>query len=388
MKRNVLQLIDSFAIGGTERQAVQLADLLRAGSTYRVYIGCMDVRGPLYERAREISVEEIPEFRLKTFYDVNFWMQIRRCVAFLKRAEIGIIHTHDFYTNIFGMTAGLLAGISVRIVSKRDILSRTRNQLLVERQAVRFADRITVNSEAIRSNLIKNGIPADKIVRVYNGLDVDRFETPAGFERCDLLKRLGINSGHQKARVVTIVANLRSDVKNHKMFLKAAEKIRSELSDVIFLLAGEGELSDSLKIEAGRLGLGDSVYFLGRVDDVPGLLSVSDVCLLTSKSEGFSNSILEYMAAGKPVVATDVGGAGEVVDDGETGFLVQSDDANSAATRVLTLLRDPDLSRQFGERGRQKVEQRYSLNAQIDQVLEMYDGLLRAKRTIPFRQHV
>jgi len=383
----VLQLIDSFAIGGTERQAVQLAGLLRAGSTYHVFIGCMDARGPLYEKAREISFEEIPEFRLKTFYDVNFWMQIRRCVAFLKRAEIGIIHTHDFYTNIFGMTAGLLAGISVRIVSKRDVLTRTRNQLLVERQAVRSADRVTVNSEAVRRNLIETGIPADKIVRVFNGLDLDRFETPADFERGDLFERLGINSGHQKARVVTIVANLRSEVKNHKMFLKVASKVRSELSDVVFVLAGEGELLDSLKIEAERLGLGESVYFLGRVDDVPGLLSVSDVCLLTSRSEGFSNSILEYMAAGKPVVATDVGGACEVVDDGETGFLVQSDDADSAATRVLTLLRDPDLSREFGERGRHKVEQQYSLKAQVDRVSEIYDGLLRDKRRIPNRQH-
>jgi len=169
LKRNVLQLIDSFAIGGTERQAVQLAGLLRSESTYRVFIGCMNARGPLYEKARDISFGEIPEFRLKTFYDVNFWMQIRRCVAFLKRAEIGIIHTHDFYTNIFGMTAGLLAGISVRIVSKRDVLTRTRNQLLVERQAVRSADRVTVNSEAVRRNLIETGIPADKIVRVFNG---------------------------------------------------------------------------------------------------------------------------------------------------------------------------------------------------------------------------
>ena len=96
----MLQLIDSFAIGGTERQAVQLAGLLRAGSTYHVFIGCMDARGPLYEKAREISFEEIPEFRLKTFYDVNFWMQIRRCVAFLKRTEIGIIHTHDGFERI------------------------------------------------------------------------------------------------------------------------------------------------------------------------------------------------------------------------------------------------------------------------------------------------
>jgi len=384
MNRNVLHLIGSFHIGGTERQAVQLARLLADDGVYRIFIGCLDSAGQLADEASSISSAEIPEYKLSSFYDLNFWSQIRRCMSFIKEREIGIIHTHDFYTNFFGMLAGFLAGVPVRLASKRNTFSKTNKQQLVERQAFRAADKILVNADAVMASLIERGVDASKIVRSFNGVDLERFDKGLS-SRSETLSRLGLADCVGK-QLITIVANMRSDVKNHRMFLRSAAAITSRSSNAVFVLAGEGELTNSLKDEAAALGLHENVHFLGRCDDVPKLLSVSDVCVLTSRTEGFPNAILEYMAAGKPVVATDVGGASEIIVDGASGYLVPSDDSDVAAERILNLLTNQVLAKRMGRAGRTLVEEKYSLNAQLNQVRDLYDTLLASKRRIGVRQ--
>ncbi len=387
MKRNILQLIDSFEVGGTERQAVQLSRHIKENGNYQVYIGCLDDKGPLRPEAENISGEDIPEFRLNSFYDVNFWSQIRRCIAYIKEREISIIHTHDFYTNTFGMLAAFLAGVPVRIASKRNTFSKTRNQMLVERQAFRVADRIVVNGNAVRASLVMKGVPVRKIVQICNGIDLNQFEPETKVSKLDRLRRLGLEQLVDK-KVITIVANLRSEVKNHSMFLRTAQHVKGQFGNVAFVIAGEGELIESLRSEAIARGVAESTYFIGRCDDVPALLSISDVCMLTSRSEGFSNSVLEYMAAAKPVVATNVGATPEIVRDGKTGFLVPSNDDVMACERVLTLLHDADLADRFGEQGKGIVNEEYSVSAQLGQVLGLYDELLSMKRRIKVRGRV
>ncbi|MDQ3087681.1 MAG: glycosyltransferase [Acidobacteriota bacterium] len=189
-------------------------------------------------------------------------------------------------------------------------------------------------------------------------------------------------TGHYTQRgvkFVTIVANLRSDVKNHPMFLQAARKVKENFANVAFVLAGEGELTESLKTLAKDLGIEKDTYFIGRCAQVAELLRVSDVCVLSSKSEGFSNSILEYMSAAKPVVATDVGGASEAIVNNQTGFLVESDDDETMANRLIELLQNPELARQFGSRGHKRVEKNFSLAAQLTKTLELYEKLLSQK---------
>jgi len=136
-------------------------------------------------------------------------------------------------------------------------------------------------------------------------------------------------------------------------------------------------LTEQVQAQARDLGLGDSTFFIGRCDDIAGLLFASNICVLTSKAEGFSNSILEYMAAGRPVVATDVGGAREAIVHGETGYLVDSDDDKQMAEHVITLLRDLDRARQMGVRGRERIIERFSDRAQLRNTIAMYEVLLK-----------
>ena len=115
--------------------------------------------------------------------------------------------------------------------------------------------------------------------------------------------------------------------------------------------------------------------FIGRCTDVPALLAESYACVLTSTAEGFSNSILEYMAAGKPVVATNVGGAAEAIVDGETGFLVESNDDNAMADCLMKLLDEETLASRMGKAGRERVKAEFSEKAQLERTIELYDSL-------------
>ena len=373
MKPAVLQLIDSFNQGGSERQALQLTRLLHQTGRYNLHLACLSPDGSLRKSIEDLDLGEIPSFPLTSFYDRNAVKQLRRFVRWLKSSRIDILHTHDFYTNVFGMSAGRLARVPARVASMRETAGmRSMAQAHVQRFIYSLSHHIVANSNAVREKLIADGTSAEKVTVVYNGLDLRRLETRAS--RQESLAMLGLPLD-RPLRFISIVANMRHEVKDYPMFLRAARQVKEVAQDSAFLLAGEGELSDSLRALARDLGIED-IFFLGRCGNVAELLSVSEICVLSSKAEGFSNSILEYMAAGRPVVATNVGGASEVVIEGVTGHLVPSGDDVPMAARLIGLLRKPEKARAMGAAGKLVVEEKFSCEAQLARTEELYDGLL------------
>ncbi|MDT4954759.1 MAG: hypothetical protein QOJ02_2897 [Acidobacteriota bacterium] len=382
---NVLQLTNSFHPGGSERQAVQLARLLSESGRCRVFVACLDRSGTLLDEAARLDIGEIPEYPLTSFYNPNALRQLRRFAAYLREHEIDVVQTHDFYSNVFGMAAAAHARVPVRIASKRETGGmRTAAQKVVERQAYKLAHAIVVNSEAVGSQLVQDGVRADKIVTVYNGLDMGRVKQRAEWGRDETLSALGLPR-EKTRRFVTIVANLQHEVKDHPTFLRAARRIHEAVPDAAFVLAGEGQLTDSLRALAAQLGLERDAFFIGRCGRIAELLAVSDVCVLSSKAEGFSNAILEYMAAARAVVVTDVGGAREAVREGETGYLVQSGDDETMAARIVSLLNDPEGARRMGERGRRTIEEKFSCEAQLKNTVNLYQELLAGTRPAAFQ---
>ncbi len=378
MKAAVVQLIDSFNQGGSERQALQLTRLLAESGQFRVQLACLSPDGSLRPTIDDLDLGEIPSFPLNSFYDVNTVSQLTRFVGWLKSSRIDILHTHDFYTNIFGMTAATLARLPVRIASMRETAGmRTTAQKRVQRIAYSLAHHVVANSNAVRDTLIAEGIAPEKVTVIYNGLDFRRLAVPAA-SRCETLSTLGLQSeATNHRRFISIVANMRHEVKDYPMFLRAAQRVAKAVPEVAFLLAGEGELKPSLQALANELGIHDSTYFLGRCERIAELLDVSDICVLSSKAEGFSNSILEYMAAGRPVVATNVGGAAELIAEGETGYLVASGDDETMAARLVSLLREPQKAKVMGEMGKRLVARKFSCETQLARTEELYNRLLR-----------
>lgn len=371
MKKRILQFIGSFHQGGSERQAVQLTRLLKNEGSCEVFVATLNNEGVLRDEIDGLGLPEIPEFPLTSFYNTNFIRQVRRCVKYLQDNEIDLVHTHDFYTNVFGMAAATLAGVPLRIASKRETGGmRSSSQEFVEKLAFGRSDAIVANSQAVRDYLIARSIVDAKIKVIYNGLDLSRFEN-IDKDRTAICQKFGLRTD-ENARFVTLVANLRHPVKNVPMLLRAAKQVFEKRPQTHFIIAGEGELKPELEAAAGELGVADNVHFIGRCMDVPALLAISDACVLTSTAEGFSNSILEYMATGKPVVATNVGGAAEAIIDGETGYLVASNDDNSMAGRLIEMLDDEAKAKDFGVKGRKIIEQKFSPASQLQKTMELY----------------
>lgn len=368
----ILQLIGSFHLGGSERQAVQLTKLLVEKTPHEIFLAVMTKEGALLDEVEKLGFKEIPEFRLTSFYDRNFISQINSAARFMRKNKIDIVQTHDFYTNLFGMAAARIARVPVKIAAKRETAGiRTKGQIILEKQAFRLADAIVANSEAVKNYLVeKQGVKPEKICVIYNGLNADEFANIRKARR-EICEQFNLPTD-ENAKFITLVANLRHRVKNQRMFLRAAVKVLQRHPEAHFVLAGEGDLQRELERFAGDNNIAANTHFTGRCANVPELLSISDICVLTSFAEGFSNSILEYMAAGKPVVATDVGGASEAVVDGETGYLVQSDHDRIMAKNLIELLGDEAKAKRFGAKGREIAEKEFSLEARLCKTLGLY----------------
>lgn len=382
MRPRVLQLVCSFHEGGSERQAIQLTRLLLESDRCDVGLAVLDGKGVLRDAVEGLGLGEILEFPLRSFYDFNYVKQLLRFAHILRKRRINILQTSDFYTNVFGMMAGALARVPIRIAARRETTGcRTGPQKLVERISYRLAHRVVANAEAVRSQLIDEGVSPGKIVTIHNGLDTRRVMLK-NHNRDSALAALNLPS--DGSRFITMVANLRSPVKNFPMFLRAARIVTNAMPEARFVVAGEGNLLEPTRALASRMGMADSIIFLGRCQRIAELLAATDVCAFSSSHEGFSNSILEYMAAGRPVVVTDAGGTREAVSEGESGYIVPADDHDSMADRIITLLRDPDKARMFGERGKAIAAQKFSLEVQLERTLELYETLLLTRlRPLP-----
>ena len=236
----------------------------------------------------------------------------------------------------------------------------------------RFVTRFIANAHVVAREMGRiESIDQRRFEVIHNGIDLQRFDHD--MEREVPLEFADAISGK---RVISIAANLRA-VKNIGMFLDAAAVVRRTRQDVVFAIMGDGDLRSELEARTRELNLEDCVIFAGSVPSVAPYLVRSHAACLVSKSEGFSNSVVEYMAASLPTVVTDVGGLPEAIDD-QCGYVVPSGDANALATRLLEILSLDDLSRRaMGIAARARVEERFSMSRQVEAYETLYERELQ-----------
>jgi len=241
----------------------------------------------------------------------------------------------------------------------------------VFRFVAKHSNKIIAVSNNIKEEVIKRlALSADNFISIYNGVDLNRFQHKTSSET--LRGSLNINSSDP---IVGSVGGLRP-VKDYQCLLKSVPIILKEFPKTKFILVGDGPLKESLKFKVKSLKLENNVLFLGWRTDIPELLAIFDIFALSSKTEGISISILEAMASRLPVIATNVGGNQEVVEDGKTGFLVPQGDFHSLANAIIKLLKGKQLREAMGVNGKRRVEEKFSLKTFIDKHIEVYDGLI------------
>jgi glycosyltransferase involved in cell wall biosynthesis len=380
----LLNVVPTLMCGGTENQVMALSRSLDA-SRFDMEFACLRRWGPF---VRELAERRVPltEYEITSFYSVSAVVQQTRFARHLSRRAIQIVHAYNFYGNVFAIPPARLAGTPVVIASIRDLgLYLTPLQKRVQRHICRFADRILVNTDAVKDWLVKDGYDGEKITVIENGVDLSRFNQHIDCAR--VRRELGIPPD---APLVVVVSRLNRQ-KGLEQFLEAAAIVHRQLPRAQFLLVGEASpfartYQDELKELARRLQIAPRVLFTGLRRDVPALLACADVAVMPSLNEALSNSLLESMAAGAPVVATRVGGTPEVVIDGETGLLVPPADAVSLASSIAHLLATPALAQRLGQAARRLITERFSIERMASRTEQLYRDLLARKLRAPLGQ--
>jgi glycosyltransferase involved in cell wall biosynthesis len=288
----------------------------------------------------------------------------------LRRHRPDVVHAHDLYSNQFTIAAARAARVRIAIASRRwwEAGIETRARRTAHRLGCGLAHRVLANSSAIGRRLVaEEGVRPDRVAIVPNFLDESSFDALGSEARVLWRERHGIGD---RDTVIGIVANL-NPVKDHITLVRATALLPRG-RDFRIVLVGKGAMRDEIASEAARLGVSHRIVFAGASEPGPNQHRYFDVSVLCSTSEGSPNSVIEAMAAARPVVATAVGGTPELVVDGETGLLVPPRDAAALAAALTRLLEAPDLGEQLGRHGRERALANHAAEHVLTRLLSLY----------------
>jgi L-malate glycosyltransferase len=372
-KIRVLIFANSFRIGGSERQAVELIKQLDT-TNFEPVVACFQKEGPLIAELPD-GIGQVREFRLSGFSNFKALRTGLEFALFLRQMRVQVVQCFDFYTNVFGIPFARLAGVPIILGCRREeALTKTTAQRLVERWSYGLASGIIANAEAIKEQLVeRDGISSEKVRVIHNGLDLKRFD--AFQSHCETVPD---QRGHV---TVAVVANLRPE-KGHLMFLRTASQLTKRNPNTRFLIIGDGPEKATIENAIHELGLTECVEMLGAVRDIPRLLRSVDIAVLPSlQNEGFPNAVMEAMGASVPVVATDTGGTRELVMDGHTGFVVQPGDVDAMTDRIATLIADRERRCKMGEAGHRRILEGFTVEKMAKEFEILYRKLLTERRS-------
>jgi glycosyltransferase involved in cell wall biosynthesis len=383
-KAKVLYVIGTLDVGGAEKQLVELATRLDRRRFHPMI--CAFTGGPLLEPLTALDVpvhvlDGLPASQRRSRSNFPAWCRMLwRLLGVIRREQPVILHGVLLWAYVFGTYTGRLTGVPYVVAGRRSLglfKEGKPHYLAMERVADWMTDLFIANSEAVRQDTIRREkIAPGKILVIPNGVDLGRYEAVADEA---LAAELKLPPGPR----VIVVSNLRP-YKGYEYFLRAWRDVVERFPSAVAMLVGDGVLRTQLEAQAEELGISQSVRFLGLRHDVPALLAHADVYVHPSLQEGFSNSILEAMAAGKAIVATSVGGNVEAIADGATGLLVPAGDSDRLRAAMIRLLADPEGARRLGAAARAHVREHYEIDAMVRRYEQVYTGLLEG-RTPPGR---
>jgi len=375
-KLHILYIIDRLlGLGGGERALLEIVRRL-APTRFRCSIVTFQVN-PHFKALKEIacSLRLLP---LRRTYDLTAVKMALRLQRLIRQENVRIVHTFFQTADLWAAPIAKLSGCPVIVSSRRDMgIFRDWKHRLGYPLVNPIFDRILAVSDQVRSYCLNHdGSPSEIVETLYNGVDLAALSAKAaeGYE----LQSLGVPSG---APLISTVANIRP-VKGIDVLVRAAAHVCREFPEAVFLIVGDVLVTETfaeLKALVESLGLTNNVRFVGKLLNPYPILRASKIFCLPSRNEGFSNALIEAMGCSLPCVATRVGGNAEAVDEGSSGYIVESEDAEAMADRILRLLRDPQTARKMGEAARMAVEQRFSIGAMMTRLMAIYDELLAAK---------
>lgn len=370
-RRSILFMVDQLTeLGGGERALFDLARELRR---FGFRVSVVAFRGKP-DPAAYTLFDNITLMPFSSCFSLGALQVAAELRSFIRREQIGIVQTYFESSDTFGALVARLSGVRCIISSRRDmgILRTAKHHFAYRLLGKRYSAVLAVSEQARIWHIKADRLPAERTHTIHNGLAIERFLPLC--DRDEVRRSLGLPAG---VPLVTTLSNI-NPWKGVDVFLRSAAVVHRTHPTAIFAVGGDWTdrpLLTSLRQQAHSLGIEGCTYFLGHVAEVPSLLLSSDIFALLSRSEGLPNVVLEAMAAALPVVATAVGGTPEAVVHGVTGFLVENEDADTAATHIAKLLSNNALRRHIGLAGQERVRRHFSLRQMVRKHINLYDSL-------------
>jgi len=386
-KIKILRIISRLAVGGSTYHAI----VLTAHQDKEVF-DCVLVRGTegetegsMLEFARRKGLKSIcyiPELEREISLKrdiLAFW----KLFCLIRRERPDIVDTHQSKAGALGRLAALLAGTKVTIHTIHghvfyDFFGKLKSSLivLVERLLARHSSLLVAVSENVRKEILafKVGTP-EKVITIPYGIELDKYLSIDG-HRGNLRRELGFS---ERDIVIGNVQRL-VPTKGHRYLFRSIQLLKESAPEVRFVIAGDGEMRGELEQLAENLGLKENIYFLGFREDVDNIYADSDVLIFPSLTEGAPFAIIEALASARPVVATDVGGISELIDEGKCGFVVPAKDPRALTEALLKLIRDEGLRKSFGENARSRVYPHLSHTRLVKDMEKIYLELVNSNR--------
>jgi glycosyltransferase involved in cell wall biosynthesis len=357
-----MRVITWLPVGGIERKILAVLPRLDRRK-FRVRLVCLRERGPLADALEEMGVP-VDLCPLRSRLSPS---GLRNLARLMRRHGIDVVHAHMYRSNVPATIAARLARVPVVIAQVHNVNTwETRRQRWVDRFLCRWRTVAIAVSERVRQDVIRNlGMRPERVVVIRNGVHTALFADRS--KRGAVRRALGLEPDD----LAIIYHGRLTPHKNPQALLKIAREAGSQRSGVVVLVAGDGPLREDLEVEAKRQALMDRIVFLGRRDDIPELLQAADIAVLPSLKEGFSNALIEAMAAGLPVIATDVGGNAEAIEHGRSGLIVPPRDERALLGAVLQLVDDPMARETIGRRAAERARD-FSLDKMVEEVESLY----------------
>jgi L-malate glycosyltransferase len=366
----IFYFVDTFNVGGTESQMTGV--VLRLAKRHDITVGCLKAEGRFLELLQQ---ENIPVMEFDTgrgLLSMKGLQQLFRLTYVLAKGKFDVIHSQDPWTNLLGVPAGRLAFVPVVVTSRLDLANwgwYTSKKRVIMRWVQKASTAIFANSLAVRDSLVKiDRFKPEKVRVILNGVDCEHF-TSAKPERAKALPQCDAES-----RLIAMVANMHFELKGHSFLIRAAEKIIAKFPSTTFVLIGDGERRGLLEQQVCQLGLQDKFAFLGPRRDIAEILACCYIGILPSLSEGMPNVVLEYMAAGLPVVASKVGGIPEIIQDKVHGLLIPPADSDAIADAIIYLCSNPREAEAIARRGQERARTRFSFEQLVSELELLYEG--------------
>lgn len=379
-KIRLLKVVNTFETGGTEGQVMSFVKKLDL-DIFDLKVACLEKTGSLMKEYEKRGIP-ISEFKIKKLYSPKTFSQIYKLASFMRDNRIQVLHCYNFYAMIIAIPAAKIAGVPVVITSIRDrgiYLSKAKK--IMQKWTCKMADNILVNADSIEQWLLEEGYNADKIEVIKNGIDLSLYENST---ENSIRKEFNIPS---KSNIVVMIARL-NYMKGVEDFIRAANTVNQYHPDTYFLIIGSPSIEclhvnengcseyDDWNRLIARFNMKKKIIFTGNRSDIPAFLAEASISVLPSHSEGLSNTLLESMAAGVPIVTTNTGGNPELVADGVNGILVPVKSPRAIAKAINKILGDNILAEKFSRESLYRAKNDHSLAQMVSKTTALYNNRL------------